>query len=209
MKLMWLSQFKIISVALLLLCGFVGFAQSNAEHWDAKYYENYSVQTFKQLPAVHKKIAGSTFNHRLLNAAIFFRTNEERIRYNLPEFYFSIALEKAALGLSIDMVQYKFYAHDSPVPGKVNMGDRLKLVGVDYRTCAENIFNFVDEDLTYWSLATKLVDGWMNSNGHRSNILDPNFKYLGCGAWPYNNPEWPTYQWFKSTQNFSDRDAKK
>ncbi len=59
MKLMRLSQIKIISVALLLLCGFVGFAQSNLEHWDAKYYTGYSVQTFKQLPAVHKKIVGS------------------------------------------------------------------------------------------------------------------------------------------------------
>ena len=207
MKFLWRSQIKIIGVVLLLLCAFVGFAQSNPEHWDAKYYTGYSVQTFKQLPAVHKKIVGSTFNHRLLDAAIFFRTNEERIRYNLPEFNFSIALEKAALGHSIDMVRYNFYAHNSPVPGQADMTDRIKRVGVDYGTCAENIYNIFDEDPTYWSLASKLVEGWMNSSGHRSNILNPNFKYLGCGAWPYKNPEWPNYEWFKSTQSFSDRDA--
>jgi uncharacterized protein YkwD len=142
-----------------------------------------------------------------MDAALFFRTNEERIRYNLPEFYYSIALEKAALGHSIDMVQQNFYSHQSPVPGKEDMTDRLKRVGVDYMACAENIYNFNDEDPTYWSLASKLVEGWMNSSGHRRNILNPNFKFLGCGAWPYNNPEWPTYKWFKSTQNFSDRDA--
>lgn len=117
MKLLWRSQIKIIGVALLLLCGFVGFAQSNPEHWDAKYYTGYSLQTFKQLPAVHKKIAASTFNHRLFDAAIFFRTNEERIKNNVPVFNFSIALEKAALGHSIDMVRYNFYSHNSPVPG--------------------------------------------------------------------------------------------
>ena len=142
MKLIRLSQIKIISVGLFLLCGFVGFSQSNPEHWDAKYYTGYSVQTFKQLPAVHQKIAGSKFNHRLLDAALFFRTNEERIRYNLPEFYFSIALEKAALWHSIDMVRYNFYSHDSPVPGNQSMTDRIKRVGVDYGTCAENIYNF-------------------------------------------------------------------
>ena len=117
MKLMWLSRKKIIAVAVLLLCGFVGFAQSNPEPWDAKYYAGYSVQTFKQLSSVHQKIAGSKFNHRLLDAAVFFRTNEERIKNNLPQFNFSIALEKAALGHSIDMVQHHFYAHDSPVSG--------------------------------------------------------------------------------------------
>lgn len=71
MQFLWRSQIKIIGVVLLLLCAFVGFAQSNPEHWDAKYYTGYSVQTFKQLPAVHKKIVGSKFNHRLLDAAIF------------------------------------------------------------------------------------------------------------------------------------------
>jgi uncharacterized protein YkwD len=207
MHLNWRKCYKNTVVVVLLLCGFAGFAQSNPEHWDAKYYTGYTVETFKQLRAVHQKIAGSKFNHRLLDAALFFRTNEERIKNNLPQFNFSIALEKAALGHSIDMVQHNFYAHTSPVPGSQNMTDRLKRVGVDYRTCAENIYNFFDEDPTYWSLASKLVEGWMNSSGHRSNILNPNLTYLGCGAWPYNNPEWPNYQWFKSTQSFSDRDA--
>jgi uncharacterized protein YkwD len=194
-------------IFIFLSLGFFGFAQSNPESWDAYYYTSNSLNSFKQLPAVHQKIAGSKFNYRLMDAALFFRTNEERIRYNLPEFYFSIALEKAALGHSIDMVQQNFYSHQSPVPGKEDMTDRLKRVGVDYMACAENIYNFNDEDPTYWSLASKLVEGWMNSSGHRRNILNPNFKFLGCGAWPYNNPEWPTYKWFKSTQNFSDRDA--
>jgi len=207
MHLNWRKCYKNTVVVVLLLCGFAGFAQSNPEHWDAKYYTGYSVQTFKQLPAVQQKISATKFNHRLLDAALFFRTNEERIKNNLPQFNFSIALEKAALGHSIDMVQHNFYAHTSPVPGSQNMTDRLKRVGVDYRTCAENIYNFFDEDPTYWSLASKLVEGWMNSSGHRRNILNPNYKYLGCGAWPYNNPEWPNYQWFKSTQSFSDRDA--
>jgi uncharacterized protein YkwD len=207
MHLLWRRRCKNILAIILLCFGYTCFAQSNPEHWDAKYYTGYSVQTFKRLPAVHQKIVGSKFNYRLLDAAIFFRTNEERIKNNVPAFYFSIALEKAALGHSIDMVQHNFYAHNSPVPGKEDMTDRLKLVGIDYRTCAENIYNFFDEHPTYWSLASKLVEGWMHSSGHRNNILNPNFKFLGCGAWLYDNPEWPTYQWFKSTQSFSDRDV--
>ena len=198
---------NIFWVLVFLMLTMIGFTQSSSEAWDASYYVGYTVQTFKQLPAVHQKIAGSKFNYRLMDAALFFRTNEERIKNNLPAFNFSIALEKAALGHSIDMVQQNFYSHDSPVPGKKDMTDRIKRVGIDCRTCAENIYDIFDEDPTYWSLANNLVDGWMKSSGHRRNILNPSFTYLGCGAWPYNNPEWPAYKWFKSTQDFSDKDA--
>jgi uncharacterized protein YkwD len=194
-------------IFIFLSFGIFGFGQSSPELWNATYYTSYSLNSFKQLAEVHQKIAGSKFNFRLMDAALFFRTNEERIKYNLPEFYFSIALEKAALGHSIDMVQQNFYSHQSPVPGKEDMSDRLKRVGVNFMACAENIYDFNDEDPTYWSLAGKLVEGWMNSSGHRRNILNPNYKHLGCGAWPYSNPEWPSYKWFKATQDFSDRDA--
>ncbi len=160
----------------------MGFAQSMPETLDAKYYTEYSLNTFKQLPALHQKIANSKFNY-------------------------SSALEKAALGHSIDMVDQNFYSHQSPVPDKEDLSDRLKQVGVNFTACAENIYDFNDENPTYWSLASLLVEGWMNSSGHRRNILNPEYKYLGCGAWPYNNPEWPTYKWFKSTQDFSNKDA--
>ena len=185
----------------------MGFAQSMPETLGAKYYTEYSLNTFKQLPALHQKIANSKFNYKLLDAALFFRTNEERIKYILSEFNYSSALEKAALGHSIDMVEQNFYSHQSPVPGKEDLSDRLKQVGVNFTACAENIYDFNDENPTYWSLASLLVEGWMNSSGHRRNILNPEYKYLGCGAWPYNNPEWPTYKWFKSTQDFSNKDA--
>ena len=194
-------------IFIFLSLGFFGFAQSNPESWDAYYYTSNSLNSFKQLPAVHQKIAGSTFNYRLMDAAIFFRTNEERIRYNLPEFNFSIALEKAAIGHSIDMAQNNFFSHQSPIPGKSRMTDRLRQVGIDFSACAENIFNSYDDDLTYWLMASKLVEGWMNSSGHRANILNPTYRYLGCGAWPFRNPQSPTYYRFMSTQNFSDRDA--
>jgi hypothetical protein len=39
-------------------------------------------------------------------------------------FIFQLHLEKAALGHSIDMVRYNFYAHNSPVPGQADMTDR-------------------------------------------------------------------------------------
>ena len=63
------------------------FAQTNTENWDNKWYTNYSLENFKQLPLIHRKIYDTIFDYRLLDAAVFFRTNEERIKYNLPELF--------------------------------------------------------------------------------------------------------------------------
>lgn len=42
----------------------MGFAQSMPETLGAKYYTEYSLNTFKQLPALHQKIANSKFNYK-------------------------------------------------------------------------------------------------------------------------------------------------
>ena len=83
------------------------------------------------------------------------------------------------------------------------MSDRLKLVGVENAFSGENIFDYFQQNPTYWSMAVGLVDGWMKSKGHRENILDKNYKYLGCGVYYYFNEKWSDYFYVKSTQNFS------
>lgn len=56
---------------------------------------------------------------------------------------------------------------------------------------------------TYSEMAKSVVEGWMNSPGHRANILNPNYLYLGCGSAPYeNNIGSYSITYFKLTQNF-------
>ena len=90
------------------------------------------------------------------------------------------------------------------------MSDRLKLVGIVYASKAENIHNTYAKETepTYWSFALSVVQEWMDSAGHRKNILNSTYKYLGCGAYYYINEEWIDYKWIKTTQNFSSADAK-
>jgi uncharacterized protein YkwD len=116
----------------------------------------------------------------------------------------SSKLEKSAFGHSKDMVDYNFYSHTSPLSGKSSMSDRIELVGADCYSCAENIANFFLKKPSYWELANGLVNAWMNSDGHKKNILNPAYNYLGCGAYHYVNTEWQDYFWVKSTQNFSN-----
>ena len=56
---------------------------------------------------------------------------------------------------------------------------------------------------SYYEFAKNIVEGWMNSPGHRANILKPDYEYLGCGCAMYekqNNGYSMLH--FKATQNF-------
>lgn len=192
----------------LFLVKFSVFAQLQLHQWDDSYYDKYTYRTFKQLSVVQQKIDPDNIDYKLLNAAIFYRTNEERFHNGEKQFIHSSALEKSAFDFSKDMVDYDFYSHDSPIKGRETLSTRVKLVGINYSLCAENIYDYNSRNPTYWSIAEQLVAGWMRSPGHRRNLLNINLNYLGCGAVHYINKDIPSYFWVKSTQDFSDQDAK-
>lgn len=56
---------------------------------------------------------------------------------------------------------------------------------------------------TYSEMARSVVDSWMNSPGHRANIMNPDYCYLGCGCAPYEDKkDGYSITFFKLTQNF-------
>jgi uncharacterized protein YkwD len=56
---------------------------------------------------------------------------------------------------------------------------------------------------SYYEFAKIVVEGWMNSPGHRKNILSPDFTYLGCGCAKYEkHGNGYSVLMFKLTQNF-------
>lgn len=56
---------------------------------------------------------------------------------------------------------------------------------------------------TYSEMAQSVVDSWMNSPGHRANIMNPDYQYLGCGCAPYEDKQEDySITYFKLTQNF-------
>jgi uncharacterized protein YkwD len=58
------------------------------------------------------------------------------------------------------------------------------------------------ENHTYLGFASVLLEQWMDSPGHRRNILDSHFTYLGAGASHYQNSQFFNMDYFKCTQNF-------
>ncbi|MDG1238624.1 MAG: CAP domain-containing protein [Flavobacteriales bacterium] len=179
--------------------------QKHQIKWVKEDYTKYNHNTFKKIDQIYDTINTENINYKLLNAAIFYLTNKQRVKYKRKPFIYSASLEKAAQEHSQDMVKYNFYSHTSKVKGKKTMSNRLNLVGISNAYMAENINNFPTLNPTYFNVAKGLVDGWMNSKGHKANILNKEYVYLGCGTFYYYDSKWPNYFNLKSTQNFSSK----
>lgn len=171
-------------------------AQSN---WKTNYYERYSYRNYTNYESFNHEVEVTTFDARLLNAAIFYETNRQRQVFGITEFKYHQNLEVCAQSHSEDMANWDFFSHESPVSGKRTMTDRMGQVGFVNLWMAENISYHDVSNRTYSDLAKSIVDSWMNSPGHRANILNERYRYLGAGtAKCYYND----YFYVKSTQNF-------
>ncbi|MFH8283372.1 CAP domain-containing protein [Streptomyces antibioticus] len=99
-------------------------------------------------------------------------TNRERAAAGLRPLAVDARLTTAAQAHCADMVARRFYSHTSPEGGQP--WDRTAAAGSPLRTVGENI-------ACGQRTAAEVVEGWMNSPGHRANILKPAFTHIGVG----------------------------
>lgn len=100
--------------------------------------------------------------------------NTERAGEDVPALTMHEPLRAVARAHSEDMLARDFFAHNNP-EGESPF-DRMDAAGIEYGTAGENIAwnNFPDPVET-------AVTGWMNSPGHRNNILNGAFTETGLG----------------------------
>lgn len=116
---------------------------------------------------------------RALEALVLELANQARQEHGLQPTAFHSSLQSAALAHSQEMVETGVMSHTSPTPGRTTPYDRILLTGFQPRGCGENLARMVNrKDAT---LAREVVDGWMNSPGHRQNLLTPEFSLMGIG----------------------------
>lgn len=98
--------------------------------------------------------------------------NQHRIANGLEPLTLNVELSNVARTKSQDMKDNGYFSHTSPTYG--SPFDMLKQFGISYRTAGENIARGQ-------RTPQAVVDGWMNSDGHRANILNPAFTQIGVG----------------------------
>ncbi|PKT74689.1 stress protein [Streptomyces populi] len=99
-------------------------------------------------------------------------TNTERASAGLAPLTADVRLTAAAQAHSADMVARDFYAHTAPEGGRP--WDRAAAAGCTHRAIGENI-------ACGQRSPAEVVRGWMDSPGHRANILKPDFTHIGIG----------------------------
>lgn len=99
-------------------------------------------------------------------------TNEERTSRGLSPLKIDTELSKVAREKSRNMGEEDYFSHNSPTYG--SPFDMMKDFGITYKTAGENIARGQQTP-------EKVVNAWMNSEGHRENILSPNFTHIGVG----------------------------
>ncbi len=175
--------------------------------WDKADYARYDATSFFSLPEVNQPIELDKLNTDLLEAAIFYASNEVRAQEGLERYTFDSKLNKAARFHSENMKKYKFVGHVFRKKRVYRTPfDRIKAFGGnEFNKAAENVarinvyrlgkngeFAITSEKKlvdangkplkarTYAELARYTLEKWMNSPGHRKNLLD-DYGYLGCG----------------------------
>jgi len=98
--------------------------------------------------------------------------NKERSSRGLPTLTMDWQLSRVARYKSQDMHDKGYFSHTSPTYG--SPFDMISAFGISYRSAGENIAKGQ-------RTPQEVVNAWMNSSGHRANILNASFTKIGVG----------------------------
>lgn len=160
---------------------------------------NYPIDRFWEISSVCNPIIVKEFNYSIFYVTLFHATNEQRNKHNLPLLMYSGILKNSAILHSNEMKEHNFFHHENKFNIKyrtlydrvfTGLGDRkFLLIGeniADYPLIANRVILNIPLNSykinSYKSLAIKIVQGWMNSPGHRANILNKQFNFVGFGC---------------------------
>ena len=109
---------------------------------------------------------------------VFNLINKQRANNGLPALEVDNEVQRVARIKAQDMVNSGYFSHNSPTYG--TPFEMLQSFKVSYKSAGENIAGN--------SSNSGAVDAWMNSSGHKANILNSSFNYTGIGV--VNSPKY-------------------
>ncbi|MBU9713425.1 CAP domain-containing protein [Evansella tamaricis] len=98
--------------------------------------------------------------------------NQQRRRNGLQPLQHRADLKRVAHRKAEDMIKSNYFSHNSPNYG--SPFDMIRTFGISYQAAAENIAKGQ-------TTPEQVMNSWMNSSGHRANILNGNFDTIGVG----------------------------
>ena len=190
---------KVIGLLLLLGTIFAGGVQANAATFNSGTTSRRVVHNRPVKPSTNQ---GSTENNTVVSdkfmaqveQAIFNKVNEERAKAGVSPLSYNSTMEKYARIKSQDMGDNNYFSH-ADLSGNY-ITSKMKADGVSYKAWGENIA-YIGGITDPTALANKFMENWMNSEGHRKNILSTNFDSIGIGVYQSGNRVYATQEFYK------------
>lgn len=128
-----------------------------------------------------RKCSGGTITLSRYEAGVFWRQNHIRVDNGLKPLCVNPILERAARAHSREMLQKQYFSHDS----------------YDGQSFYERLisFGYTPDGYRYWTVGENIawgsgpygrpasvMDSWMQSSGHRANILNGEYREVGVGV---------------------------
>lgn len=129
-----------------------------------------------------------------VESLIYQKVNEERAKAGLASLSYNTTMEKYARIKSQDMGDNNYFSHED-LSGNL-ITTQMKNDGVSYRAWGENIA-YIGGVSDANALAEQFMTNWMNSAGHRANILSSNFESIGVGVYKIGNKVYATQEFYK------------
>lgn len=147
----------------------VEIATDKIKHSGESFIDTVSGSSLSEFLATNR-----TQNKTLAIEDIVDETNKARIKEGLAPLRINEKLITSAKSKTDDMIALHYFEHESP-SGK-SVSDLGEEAGYDYIIMGENLA------LGDFKNAKDLVDAWMNSPGHRANILNTSYQDIGIYA---------------------------
>lgn len=116
---------------------------------------------------------GSAITNTVDSVKILDLTNKSRLAQNLAPLKISPKLEKAAIMKASDMLNRGYFSHSSPEGA--DFTKNIKIQKYYYLEAGENM-------AMDFTTSEAVVEGWMKSDAHKRNILNPRFKDIGIAV---------------------------
>jgi uncharacterized YkwD family protein len=129
----------------------------------------------EEKPPVEQPKPGGSYQLSADEQKLIQLVNQERTKAGLKPLAIDYELARVARIKSQDMESNNYFSHDSPTYG--SPFQMMKNFGIKYTAAGENIAKTSSVDRAH--------TGLMNSEGHRANILNPNFTHIGVGISGY------------------------
>lgn len=127
---------------------------------------------------------------------IFEKVNQEREKAGLSPFENNQIMSQYARTKSQDMGERNYFAHENPEGDLVSAF--MQQDGITYQAWGENIA-YIGGDMneSLEALAEQFMSNWMNSSGHRANILSTNFSSIGIGVYRCGDKVYATQEFYR------------